>query len=229
MVIYDNYDIVFQEVPNEISLAFTIKNCPNRCKGCHSPHLRENTGNILDEQILENILLKYKNSVTCVLFLGGDSYHKEILSLCKIIKKHQLKIAMYSGLNYINNELVKSLNYYKIGSYDEKLGGLTSKKTNQKFYKINNGVLDDMTYMFWKEKYNMEFKIIKNTDIKKYHEITELVINNDGYCPCMLEKNEDTKCICKEFKEQDFQGECHCGRYIKTLINNIKGRMINDI
>lgn len=151
MVIYDNYDIVFQEVPNEISLAFTIKNCPNRCKGCHSPYLRENSGNILDEEALENILLKYKYSITCVLFLGGDSCHKELISLSKIIKKYKLKIAMYSGLNYIDNELFEVLDYYKIGSYDENLGGLTSKETNQKFYKIKNGLLYNITYMFWKE------------------------------------------------------------------------------
>ena len=38
--------------------------------------------------------------------------------------------------------------------------------------------------------------------------------NNDGYCPCKLQKNEDTKCICKEFREQE-SGVCHCGLYKK--------------
>ena len=41
-----------------------------------------------------------------------------------------------------------------------------------------------------------------------------------GYCPCRLQKNEDTKCICKEFREQiadpDFEGYCHCRLYYKT-------------
>lgn len=37
---------------------------------------------------------------------------------------------------------------------------------------------------------------------------------NDGYCPCSLLKNEDTKCMCKEFREIK-AGECHCGLYIK--------------
>ena len=40
-----------------------------------------------------------------------------------------------------------------------------------------------------------------------------------GYCPCRLERTEDNKCICKEFKEQmadpDFEGYCHCMLYYK--------------
>lgn len=37
---------------------------------------------------------------------------------------------------------------------------------------------------------------------------------NSGYCPCSLFQNEDTKCMCKEFREQT-EGECHCGLYVK--------------
>ena len=40
---------------------------------------------------------------------------------------------------------------------------------------------------------------------------------NDGYCPCMVEKSEDTKCMCKEFREQETPGPCHCGRFEKVL------------
>lgn len=38
---------------------------------------------------------------------------------------------------------------------------------------------------------------------------------NRGYCPCKLIKNDDTKCMCKEFRDMD-EGTCHCGLYIKT-------------
>lgn len=37
---------------------------------------------------------------------------------------------------------------------------------------------------------------------------------NDGYCPCVLEKSADTKCMCKEFIEMK-SGTCHCGLYTK--------------
>ena len=46
-------------------------------------------------------------------------------------------------------------------------------------------------------------------------EIRKKLKENDNYCPCKLVKNEDTKCMCKEFREQE-SGECHCGLYIKT-------------
>jgi ferredoxin-thioredoxin reductase catalytic subunit len=40
-----------------------------------------------------------------------------------------------------------------------------------------------------------------------------------GYCPCRLERTEDFKCMCTEFKEQvkdpDFEGYCHCMLYYK--------------
>jgi len=42
----------------------------------------------------------------------------------------------------------------------------------------------------------------------------------DGYCPCRLQKTEENKCICKEFREQiadpDFEGFCHCMLYYKS-------------
>jgi ferredoxin-thioredoxin reductase catalytic subunit len=40
-----------------------------------------------------------------------------------------------------------------------------------------------------------------------------------GYCPCRLERTEENKCICKEFREQiadpNFKGYCHCLLYYK--------------
>ena len=58
-------------------------------------------------------------------------------------------------------------------------------------------------------------KIIKNPDDNVYQEITQAVKDNDGYCPCMIYKSDDTTCPCKEFREQVIEGECHCGRYLK--------------
>ena len=59
-------------------------------------------------------------------------------------------------------------------------------------------------------------KIIKNPNKDIYEEITKAVEDNDGYCPCELMKTNDTKCICKMFREQKELGECHCGRYVKV-------------
>lgn len=46
-----------------------------------------------------------------------------------------------------------------------------------------------------------------------------MVDNNGGYCPCAVFKTPDTKCICKEFREQQTPGLCHCGRYVKVYVD----------
>ena len=38
---------------------------------------------------------------------------------------------------------------------------------------------------------------------------------SNGYCPCRIDKNQDTKCLCKEFRESQKLGECHCGLYTR--------------
>lgn len=62
----------------------------------------------------------------------------------------------------------------------------------------------------------MSLKIIKNPNNDTYEKMTLAVKNNNGYCPCLIEQSEDTKCICKEFKEQEVEGLCHCERFLKT-------------
>lgn len=59
----------------------------------------------------------------------------------------------------------------------------------------------------------MRFKVSENEELVA--EIRQKLKDNDGYCPCKLVKNEDTKCVCKEFLEQDL-GTCHCGLYVKV-------------
>ena len=58
-----------------------------------------------------------------------------------------------------------------------------------------------------------------NTDEETVRLVREGLKAKEGYCPCRLEKNEDNKCICKEFREQmadpEFEGYCHCMLYYK--------------
>lgn len=49
----------------------------------------------------------------------------------------------------------------------------------------------------------------------KIEEIRAAIAKNDGYCPCQLERSDDTRCMCKSFREQK-EGLCHCGLYVKT-------------
>ena len=58
-----------------------------------------------------------------------------------------------------------------------------------------------------------------NPDKEVVKTIKEGLKAKDGYCPCRLEKTEDFKCMCKEFREQiadpDYKGYCHCFLYYK--------------
>jgi hypothetical protein len=47
------------------------------------------------------------------------------------------------------------------------------------------------------------------------HSVKAAVDANDGYCPCLVDRTPDTRCMCKDFREMD-SGVCHCGRYEKV-------------
>ena len=57
-------------------------------------------------------------------------------------------------------------------------------------------------------------RVKQTTDIELAKEIRARLKENDNYCPCRLQKTQDTKCMCKEFREAE-EGMCHCGLYIK--------------
>ena len=57
-------------------------------------------------------------------------------------------------------------------------------------------------------------RIIQNPDKDYVEKIKAKLKANSNYCPCVLVKNEDTKCMCKEFREME-EGMCHCGLFIK--------------
>ena len=40
MLKYTTHDIVFQEFPDEVTLAVNLSRCPNACPGCHSAALQ---------------------------------------------------------------------------------------------------------------------------------------------------------------------------------------------
>ena len=61
----------------------------------------------------------------------------------------------------------------------------------------------------------MKAKIKLNPNKELVAEIEKQLMLNGGYCPCMVQKNEDTKCMCKEFRENPEMTECHCGRFIR--------------
>ena len=143
--------ICFQEIPDEISLSFSISNCPNSCPGCHSPHLRTDCGRDVFA-ILPQLLRKYKDKISCVLFMGGDDYEQEpqLLEALCYCRGKGFKTALYSGFNIFPNDILsEQLDYVKVGSYEQDLGPLNYPTTNQRLYKKENGEWKDITYRFW--------------------------------------------------------------------------------
>ena len=61
-------------------------------------------------------------------------------------------------------------------------------------------------------RFNDNEKIVKT--------VKEGLKRTGGYCPCRIERKEEYKCICKEFRNQiadpDFEGYCHCMLYYKS-------------
>jgi len=148
---YYNYDIVFQEIPDEVTLAVNLTNCPHRCVGCHSPHLREDIGDVLNDRTLDSLLKKYGQQITCVCFMGGDGQAKDVETLAKHLRQHsKLKVAWYSG-NAMLPQNAQLFDYVKVGGYKPELGGLRSRTTNQRLYRYTNGHSEDITERFWKK------------------------------------------------------------------------------
>ncbi len=136
---YYDFQVVLQEVPGEVSLCFSISGCPLQCEGCHSPFLwKEGNGNPLSKKHFESVLKQYCNMATCVLFMGGEWHKKELISLLKLAQDKKYKTCLYTGEEIVSNDILKELTWIKTGKWDQHLGGLSDKMTNQKFINIKN-------------------------------------------------------------------------------------------
>ena len=153
MLKFYNYDIVFQEIPDEVTLAVNLTGCPCHCPGCHSPHLWEDIGEALDEETLRLICADYPGDVTCVCLMGGDGDPVAVERLCAFIKQSLgLRSAWWSGRPALPEGLdLDHFDYLKTGPYIEALGGLKNPQTNQRLYRVREGALEDITFRFWKQ------------------------------------------------------------------------------
>ena len=162
MLKFVGYYVVFREIPDEISLAINISNCPYHCNKCHSAILQQDVGELLTFNELDG-MIRENPGITCVLFMGGDSDFKEINILAQQIKNHyKLKIGIYSGgmfKHVISNLELTYFDYVKVGPYIESLGGLDKETTNQRLYKVKHilglNKLVNITKRFWNASKNI--------------------------------------------------------------------------
>ena len=158
---YYNAMVVFEEIPNEVTLAINITNCPCHCKGCHSKFLWEDAGTELTTEELDR-LIEVNDGITTVCFMGGDATPEIIDILAEYVHEvKKLKVGWYSGRDtYYKDINFNWYDYIKLGHYDEELGGLNKETTNQKLFKLTHEKIDDVkkitfediTHLFWKKR-----------------------------------------------------------------------------
>lgn len=148
--------IVWQEVPNETSLAFLISGCPLRCEGCHSADAwKAGAGAELTVEYLQGRLKRYRGLISCVLFMGGEWQPDELARMLQTVKSAGLKTCLYTGLERVELEavsdgLIPRLDYLKTGRWNAALGGLGSATTNQRFTDLRTG--ENLNHLFVKDK-----------------------------------------------------------------------------
>lgn len=62
--------------------------------------------------------------------------------------------------------------------------------------------------------------MIRKRDDDRAKEAEKRLAENDGYCPCKVEKIPKNKCMCRDFKmdclQIDFYDTCKCGLFEKV-------------
>jgi len=138
-------EVVFQEVPDEISLLFFICGCPHRCIGCHSARLWDaDQGEALTLEVFTGWLDRYQGLVTCILFFGGEWWPARLLACLELAQRRGFKTCLYTGQEDVLPEIKQQLNYLKTGRWYPQRGGLNRPDTNQKFLRLPTGeILND--------------------------------------------------------------------------------------
>lgn len=162
MLKYTNTDIVFQEIPDEVTLAVNLSGCPCHCPGCHSPQLWGDIGEPLTDEAIDCMLEHQPSGVSCVALMGGDAHPAEVNGIAARLKARYpgLKTAWYSGRTTLSKEVdLSNLDYVKLGPYLKHLGPLKSPSTNQRLYLVQHrrntepgNILMDLTPRFWRNK-----------------------------------------------------------------------------
>ena len=154
MLKYVDAKVVFAEVPDEVTLAINISGCPCNCKGCHSSYLAEDIGTELTFNEVRK-LIKKNSGISCIALMGGDAEPDKVNTLASFITNHynSIKVAWYSGRQELSNHIdLCNFDYIKLGPYKEEFGPLNSRATNQRFYKVSDEELINITSTFWKHE-----------------------------------------------------------------------------
>lgn len=160
----------------------------------------------IDQELsIETIYKLYnENPLSEAIVIGGLeplTQTQDILDLIKYFREQGCKddFIIYTG--FYPHEISKELILFS--EYDNiiiKFG---------RYIPDDEGYIDPILGIKLASKNQYAVKL--NKDSKR---IIEAMCNNDGYCPCRIDKNEDTKCCCLDFRNQ-IEGTCCCGIFSK--------------
>lgn len=153
MLKYVNHDIVFQEFPDEVTLAINLSRCPCACPGCHSTYLWGDVGEALTLERLLALVGQYDRTITCVALMGGDNDPEAVLTLLEQLREAHphLHTGWYSGREEFppSFDPRRAPHYVKIGAWRKELGPLSAPTTNQRMYRFTpDGTSEDITDRF---------------------------------------------------------------------------------
>ena len=143
------------------------------------------------------------NTISESIVIGGLEPFNDFMNLLDLVDEFRRNtlddIVIYTGYYpyEIPNELMYLSEYdniiIKFGRFmpndkehKDKILGVKLASNNQYAVKLNKGSKD----------------------------IIKAMKDNEGYCPCIPVKHDNTKCCCYKFRHQD-SGECHCGIFSK--------------
>ena len=78
-------DVVIEEIPDKVTLAVEISNCPGNCPGCHSPFLKEDIGKELTPQVIDRLIAE-NFGINCFLMLGEGQDPEALRTLARHVR-----------------------------------------------------------------------------------------------------------------------------------------------
>lgn len=119
--------------------------------GDNDPKLVNYYAKVIKETYTQQVIASYKVLETIKLPKGVTIDPGNDIVLTEPIH-NPVKVAWYSGRQELSKEIdLNNFDFIKLGPYKEEYGPLNNPNTNQKFFKVEDGELVDITYKFWKK------------------------------------------------------------------------------
>ena len=158
---YFDVAVTMSEFVDEIALCVNISGCPCHCTNCSEPWLRPWVGTLLTNDEIDKLIAEHPG-ITVFGLMGGDSNYEDCIRVTNYIhdKYPELKVGIYSGRDWIDLDLAKVIDIYKVGRWvqpdmdhpetwkDHTWGPLVWPVSNQLYFVKVGNKLVNMTYRF---------------------------------------------------------------------------------